>query len=152
MIPRLLIRWLVTSLAILAVPALVSGVQVPDFSSALAMAAVLGLLNTLVKPILLLVTLPLTLLTLGLFWLVINALLFDWAGTLVHGIHVASFKDAFVAALWVSAVSWVLHVSIDRRPRGARVGWYARKGSPRSRRVAEQTIDMHEGDDGKWKS
>ena len=72
----ILIRWLITTLAILAVPYLISGVRVESFGSAMLTAAILGILNALVRPILIILTLPLTILTLGLFILVINALLF----------------------------------------------------------------------------
>jgi putative membrane protein len=157
MVPRFLIRWLVTSLAILVIPSLLAGVQVPDFRSALAMALVLGVFNVLVKPILLLITLPLTILTLGLFWLVINALLFEWAGTLVHGVHVRSFSDAFLAALLVSAVSWFLHISVDRkrRPRVqvrmSRGGGFGPRGGRPIPDSGERDIEMHEDEGGNWK-
>src|SRR4051812_35712399 len=106
MLISFVLRWLVTSLGILMIPSLVSGVQVRDFGTALAAAAVLGILNTLVKPILIFFTLPLTFLTLGFFLLVINAFIFQFAGTLVSGLSVASFGSAFFASIIVSVVSW----------------------------------------------
>lgn len=105
----ILIRWLITTLAILAVPYLISGVRVESFGSAMLTAAILGILNALVRPILIILTLPLTILTLGLFILIINALLFELAGALVPGMYVASFWSAFFASIIVSIVSWVLN-------------------------------------------
>jgi putative membrane protein len=105
----ILIRWLITTLAILAVPYLISGVRVESFGSAMLTAAILGILNAMVRPILILLTLPLTILTLGLFILVINALLFELAGAIVPGMYVASFWSAFFASIIVSIVSWILN-------------------------------------------
>jgi putative membrane protein len=105
----ILIRWLITTLAILAVPYLISGVRVESFGSAMLTAAILGILNALVRPILIILTLPLTILTLGLFILIINALLFQLAGAIVPGMYVASFWSAFFASIIVSIVSWVLN-------------------------------------------
>jgi putative membrane protein len=105
----ILIRWLITTLAILAVPYLISGVRVESFGSAMLTAAILGILNALVRPILIILTLPLTILTLGLFILIINALLFELAGALVPGMYVASFWSAFFASIIVSIVSWILN-------------------------------------------
>ncbi len=105
----ILIRWLITTLAILAVPYLISGVRVESFGSAMLTAAILGILNAMVRPVLILLTLPLTILTLGLFILVINALLFMLAGAIVPGMYVASFWSAFFASIIVSIVSWILN-------------------------------------------
>jgi putative membrane protein len=105
----ILIRWLITTLAILAVPYLITGVRVESFGSAMLTAAILGILNALVRPILIILTLPLTIVTLGLFILVINALLFELAGALVPGMYVASFWSAFFASIIVSIVSWILN-------------------------------------------
>ena len=76
----ILIRWLITTVAILIVPHLISGVRVDSLGTALWAAAILGILNALIRPVLFLLTLPLTILTLGLFILVINALMFQLAG------------------------------------------------------------------------
>lgn len=157
----LLVRWLVTAVAIFLVPQLISGVHVPNFAAALTMSAILGVLNLLVKPLLVILTLPLTLISLGVFYLVLNAFIFELAGKLVQGITVASFGDAFLAALWVSFVSWVLHL---RRGGRSRIVWMntgAPRGPsgpppgprPRPRQPApsnEETIELHETDGGKW--
>jgi putative membrane protein len=120
----ILIRWLITTLAILAVPYLISGVRVESFGSAMLTAAILGILNALVRPILIILTLPLTILTLGLFILIINALLFQLAGAIVPGMYVASFWSAFFASIIVSIVSWVLNsVVAGRRGEKTIVVW-----------------------------
>ncbi len=105
----ILIRWFILTLAILAVPYLISGVRVDSIGSAMITAAILGILNAVVRPILIILTLPLTIVTLGLFILVINALLFELAGAVVSGVHVASFWSAFFASIIVSIVSWILN-------------------------------------------
>ena len=117
---RLLGRWLLTSLAILIVPYFVGGVQVNGLGTALVAAFLLGILNVTVKPLLILFTLPLTLVTFGFFLLVVNALVFQLAGSLLPGLHVASFGSAFLASLVVSLVSWLLNLS-SRQEGGRRV-------------------------------
>lgn len=117
---KLLGRWLLTSLAILVVPYFVGGVQVDGLGTALIAAFVLGILNVTVKPLLILFTLPLTLVTFGFFLLVVNALVFQLAGSLLPGLHVASFGSAFLASLVVSLVSWLLNLS-TRKEDGRRV-------------------------------
>ena len=111
---KMLGRWLLTSLTILAVPYLVSGVHVEGFGTALVAAVLLGILNVTVKPVLILFTLPFTLVTLGLFLLVVNALVFQLLGALLPGLHVDSFGSAFLAALVVSLVSWLLNLSVKQ--------------------------------------
>ena len=106
---RLLVKWLALTLTILMVPSLVGGVTVDSFGTALAVAAVLGVLNVLLKPLLIVLTLPFTILSLGLFLFVINAILFQIAGKIIPGLHVASFGSAFFASLIVSLVSWILN-------------------------------------------
>ena len=91
---RLLLVWILNAIALLAVAYLYPGVQVQDWKAAAIAALVLGLVNTLVKPILVLLTLPVTILTLGLFLLVINALLFWGVAQLIEGFHVNGFWAA----------------------------------------------------------
>ena len=85
---KIVVRWLLLAAALLLVAQLYSGVQVRSFGSAMIAALVLGLLNTLLRPILVLLTLPVTLLTLGLFLFVINALMFYFAASMLDGFHV----------------------------------------------------------------
>ena len=96
---RLLLVWILNAIALLAVAYLYPGVQVQDWKAAAIAALVLGLVNTLVKPILVLLTLPVTILTLGLFLLVINALLFWGVAQLIEGFHVNGFWAALLCAL-----------------------------------------------------
>ncbi len=103
---QLLLRWLLNALALIAVANIVPGIHVDTFYHALIAALILGLVNALVRPILILLTLPVTILTLGLFILVINALMILIVGTIVQGFTVAGFGPAFLAAiaLWVMSM------------------------------------------------
>ena len=106
---KLILKWLFSAAALLAVAYLYNGVAVTSFTSALIAAAVLGALNTVVRPVLVLLTLPVTLVTLGLFLFVINALMFWAAASLLSGLHVTGF----VAALIGSLIYSVLQLAID---------------------------------------
>lgn len=112
---RLLITWLINALALLAVPFLLKSVYVEDVGTALLAALVLGLVNTLVRPILVLLTLPVTLLTLGLFIFIINGLMFWAVAQLVSGFYVASFWSAVGGALLYSVISWALSALILKK-------------------------------------
>ena len=112
---RLLLAWLINTVALLALPYLVSSIRVDSFASALIAALVLGLINTFIRPILILLTLPATLLTLGLFILVVNGLLFWAVGSWVEGFHVAGFWSAVFGAIPYSIISWALSVLLLRR-------------------------------------
>ncbi len=101
----LLLVWLLNAVALLVVAYVLPGISVASFGSALVAALVLGLLNTVIKPLLILLTLPLTVVTLGLFLLVINALVFWWAGSILKGFHVDGFWWALLGALIYSIVS-----------------------------------------------
>lgn len=104
----LIITWLINALALLAVPYLLQSVQVDNLATALIAALVLGLVNTLIRPVLVLLTLPVTLLTLGLFIFIINGLMFWGVAQLVSGFHVAGFWSAVGGALLYSIISWAL--------------------------------------------
>ncbi len=106
---KLLIRLLINALAILLIAYLVPGVAVTGFYTALIVAVVLGLLNLVIKPLILLLTLPITIITLGLFTFVINALLFWFVGTVVKGFSVEGFVPAFLGALILTVVGWIGH-------------------------------------------
>jgi putative membrane protein len=105
--PGILIRWILIALAVLIVPKIVSGVTVDDTGSALLAAAILGILNAFVRPVLIILTLPLTIVSLGFFILVINALLFWLVASLDFGVHVSGFWASFLAAIIISIASWV---------------------------------------------
>ena len=106
MLRNALIVWLINALALLALPYLVPSVQVDSFVTALVAALVLGLVNTLIRPFLVLLTLPVTLATLGLFIFVINALCFWFVASFVKGFAVAGFWSAFFGAIVYDLVSW----------------------------------------------
>ena len=105
---KLLLVWLINAAALVAVAYLVPGIQMASFTTALVAALVLGLINAIVKPILILLTLPVTLLTLGLFIFVINGLLFWFVGSFVSGFMVSGFWAGFIGAIAYSVVSWLL--------------------------------------------
>jgi len=104
---RLLVRWILNALALLGIAYYLPGIEVSGFYSALIIALVLGLVNALVRPILVVLTLPITIVTLGLFILVINALLFWFTSTVVKGFEVDGFVSAFIGALIMTVVSWI---------------------------------------------
>ncbi|CAJ0791590.1 hypothetical protein LMG7141_02533 [Ralstonia condita] len=105
---RLLAVWVINALALLLVAYLLKGIHINGFGSALIAALVLGLVNTLIRPVLVILTLPVTLLTLGLFIFVINALLFLFVGNLLAGFQVASFGAALLGSILYSVISWLL--------------------------------------------
>ena len=105
---RLLITWLINAAALFALPYLMQSVRVENFTTALIAALVLGLVNVLIKPILVLLTLPVTIVTLGLFILVINGLLFWAVANFVGGFQVTGFWSAVGGALLYSLISWAL--------------------------------------------
>lgn len=105
---KLLLVWVLNALALLAVAYFVPGIHVADFASALVAALVIGLVNMLIKPILVILTLPITILTLGLFILVINGLLFYGVGNWLQGFEVKTLLAGIVGAVVYSVLSWLL--------------------------------------------
>jgi putative membrane protein len=105
---KLLLIWLLNALALLAVAYFVPGIHVAGFAAALLAALVIGLVNMLIRPILVLLTLPITLLTLGLFILVINGVLFYAVGYWLQGFEVKTLLAGIIGALLYSIFSWLL--------------------------------------------
>jgi putative membrane protein len=105
---RLLVVWLINSLALLAVAYVLPGIEVADFATAMVAAVVLGLVNAVIRPLLILLTLPATILTLGLFIFVINGLLFWMVGSWLEGFSVSGFWPGVFGAIVFSIVSWAL--------------------------------------------
>jgi putative membrane protein len=105
---KLLLVWLLNALALLAVAYLVPGIHVAGFTAALVAAFVIGLVNMFIRPILVLLTLPITLLTLGLFILVINGVLFYFVGNWIQGFEVRTIVAGIIGALAYSVLSWIL--------------------------------------------
>jgi putative membrane protein len=111
---KLICKWLLSATALLALTHLYSGVQVSSFSTAMLAALVIGLLNIVLRPLLILLTLPVTLLTLGLFLFVINALIF-WASTgLIGGFQVRGFGAALLGSLFYSLAGLVIDSALER--------------------------------------
>ena len=104
----LLIRLIVNAIALIAVAYIVPGIHVSGFGGALIAALILGIVNAILRPILIVLSLPLELVTLGLFTLVINALLFWLVGALHVGLTVDGFWPAFFGAIVMAIVSWIL--------------------------------------------
>ena len=103
-----LVHWAIVAASLWVAAYLIPGVVVRSVSALLIAALVLGLVNALVRPILTILTLPITILTLGLFYLVVNGVAFALAASLVPGFEIAGFMSAILGALLVSVVSWVL--------------------------------------------
>jgi len=106
---RIILNWFLQAVAIVIVAYLLPGVELANFWTALILAVVLGAINTFIKPVLVFLTLPLTVVTLGLFMLVINALLIMLASAVVTGFSVSGFFSALLFAIILSVVSSVLH-------------------------------------------
>ncbi|HWI10826.1 MAG TPA: phage holin family protein [Burkholderiaceae bacterium] len=111
---KIIVRWLLLAAALLLVAYLYPGVTIKSFGSAMLAAFVLGLLNTLLRPILVLLTLPVTLITLGLFLFVINALMFYFAAAMLDGFHVNGFTAALIGSLIYSLCGMVIDVAMER--------------------------------------
>ncbi|AGW88590.1 MULTISPECIES: phage holin family protein [Cupriavidus] len=105
---RLLVVWVINAVALFVLPYIISSIHIKSFGSAMLAALVLGLVNTLIRPILVILTLPVTLLTLGLFIFVINALLFLFVGNLLSGFTVGGFWAALLGSILYSVISWLL--------------------------------------------
>jgi len=105
---RLIIGWVINALALLALPYVFDSIRVDSFYTALVTALVLGLVNTLIRPILILLTLPINLPTLGLLTFVINGLLFWFVASFVKGFFVAGFWPAVGGAIVYGFISWAL--------------------------------------------
>ena len=127
----LVVRWLFLTVAILVAAHLIDGFEVKGFWSAFLAAAILGVLNALFRPVLIILTLPINILTLGLFTFVINAILVMMVSGVVGGFEVHGFWSALLGSLIISLVSWLLNTFINEQ---GRVGY----------------IDMRKGKDGKW--
>ncbi len=136
------IRWLILTAAIIAASYLIDGIRISGFFSAFFAAAVLGILNALFRPILFILTLPINIMTLGLFTFIINALLLKMASGVIPGFDVHGFWSAVFAALIISGVNWILSSFINEQGRIARV----EKGEMEE----EDYIDLEKHDDDTW--
>ena len=109
---KLLLKWLLSAISLLLVAYLYSGVEVKSFSSALIAAFVIGLFNVVLRPVLVVLTLPVTVVTLGLFLFIINALMFWAAAAVLDGFHVAGFVAALVGSLIYSVLGLVIESAL----------------------------------------
>ncbi len=114
---RLLINWLLSALALLIVARVVPGFHVSGLAAALWAAIVIGLVNATFGLFLKVITLPLTILTLGIFWFIINALMLELASAFVPGFHIASFGAAFLGAIVLMLVNLILKWLVRPAPR-----------------------------------
>lgn len=127
----ILVRWLILTAAIVIASYLINGIHVSGFFSAFFAAAILGVLNVFFRPILLILTLPINILTLGLFTFVINAVLLKMASGVISGFQVHGFWSAVFGALVISLVNWLLSSFINEQ---GRVGY----------------TDLRKRDNGRW--
>ena len=111
----IIVRWLFLTVAIFTAAYMLDGIRVSGFSSAVLAAAVLGVLNAFFRPVLLILTLPLNILTLGLFTFAINAILLMMASGVIHGFEVDGFGSALIGSLFISVVSWLLTSFVSER-------------------------------------
>jgi putative membrane protein len=131
----ILIRWLILTIAIVIASYLIEGIRVSGFWSALFAAATLGMLNVFLRPVLLILTLPLNILTLGFFTFVINALLLLMASGVISGFQVAGFWSALFGSFVISIVNWLTSSFINEQGRVGRSQGY---------------IDLEKRDDDRW--
>lgn len=111
---KLIAKWLLSATALLFVAQIYDGVTVTSFTAALGAAFVIGLLNLFIRPILVLLTLPVTVLTLGLFLFIINALMFWWAASVLDDFQVNGFGAALVGSLIYSGLGLVIDLALER--------------------------------------
>ncbi len=112
---RLLLTWLIVAVSLIVTAHLVPGITIENFGVAIIAAVVMGAINALIRPILVLLTLPLTFLTLGLFLFVVNAIAFSLVGYFTPGFTINSFWDALLGSIVVSIVSSVLNLIIPNK-------------------------------------
>ena len=105
---ELILVWLLSAVALMAVAYLIPGVQVNSFKSALLAAVIIGLINSLLRPVLAFISFPITVLTLGLFYLVLNGLLFWLAGSLIRSFRVEGFWSGVFGAITYGIINWAL--------------------------------------------
>jgi putative membrane protein len=129
----IVLRWLVLTLAIVIAAYLFPGIHVSSFGTALLSALVLGILNAFFRPILIILTLPINILTLGLFTFVINAFLLMMTSGVIGGLIVEGFGSALLGSFIISLVSWLLSSFINDQGR-----------------IESFQIELHERQDGRW--
>ncbi|MFP5214157.1 MAG: phage holin family protein [Acidobacteriota bacterium] len=139
----LFFRWLLLTVSIMVASYMIDGIHVSSIVSAFFAAAILGLLNTFLRPVLILLTLPINILSFGLFTFVINALLLKLASGLIPGFYVHGFWAAVLGSLLISIVNWVLNSFFNDHGEGG--GWQVRSYHER-----RDTIDLERKDGNRW--
>jgi len=129
----LLFKWLALAVAVMAAAYVIEGIYISGFVTALFAALTLGILNALFRPILLILTLPINVLTLGLFTFVINAVLLLMTSGLVGGLVVTNFASALLGSLIISSVSWLLSLFVNNQGR-----------------IESMDIELRRRRDGRW--
>ncbi len=109
---KILLKWLALTGAVLATSYLVSGISVSSFLTALFVALIIGLINTFIKPVVSLLTLPVNILTLGLFGIILNALFFWFASLVIAGFTITGFVPALIGSVVVSLIMWIIDLFI----------------------------------------
>ena len=142
------IRWLTSTGAIILTSYLLSGIHVDGFLAAFFAAAMLGILNALFRPVALLITLPINILTLGFFTFVINALMLKMASGVISGFDVEGFGSAILGSLMISVISWLLNSFIDRRGTWRYIDLGHR--SDHADATRNHTIDLKRKKDDHW--
>ena len=142
------IRWLTSTGAIILASYLLNGIHVDGFLTAFLAAAMLGILNALFRPIALLITLPINILTLGFFTFVINALMLKMASGVISGFDVDGFWSAILGSLVISTISWLLNSFVDKRGTWRYIDLGHR--SDRADTTRNHTIDLKRKDDDHW--
>ena len=146
--PGILIRWLTTTAAIVATAYLLDGIRVSGFLSAVFAGAALGILNAFFRPIALLLTLPINILSLGLFTFIINALMLKMASGVIPGFDVYGFWTAIFGSLLISVISWLLNSFISEQGTVTSIniqhGRQTKMGDP------DDTIDLEHKGDNRW--
>mgnify|MGYP003511054075 CR=1 FL=1 len=110
---KIILHWIILTLAVIASQYVVPGIHVDTFLTALVVAAILAFINTIIKPIIGILTLPINILTLGIFSLVLNALFFWGVAYVVSGFSVNGFAAAFWGSLIVSIINWIAGQAIE---------------------------------------
>jgi putative membrane protein len=119
----LLLRWLILTVAIIIASYLLEGIHISGFFSAFLAAAILGILNALFRPVLILLTLPINILSLGLFTFIINAMMLKMVSGIIPGFEVHGFWTAILGSLVISVISWLLNSFISDRGRVERLDY-----------------------------
>ena len=108
-----LLRWSMNLLALMVAASLIKGIRIDGVAMGILAAGILGVVNAVIRPLVMLLTLPITILTLGLFTLVINAVMLQIVASLVPGFTIETFSAALVGALIISLISWVLNIFVS---------------------------------------